>query len=221
MDDLVTYPSLSLSACVLLVLLSLSSPALTSPPFPTVSWISRIQTTAHCEPAFLPTTCVRTGGTLGDPSAWFLGSVAFAAVGFAEPEPPEMTVDELKLQARASGGHGAKDQFPVGMRVLQMVSNFTAQSTASSAAMHGHGGILGETDSPKLQEAPFLSCDSEVADKGFWTKLKDAIHQFIEELMAPPTKSAVCFGISLLTLLWHVVGIGRTKSDVDATSWIR
>ncbi|AQK69081.1 Two-component response regulator ARR12 [Zea mays] len=29
-----------------------------------------------------------------------------------------MTVDELKLQARASGGHGAKDQFPVGMRVL-------------------------------------------------------------------------------------------------------
>ncbi|ONM57056.1 Protein PIN-LIKES 7 [Zea mays] len=73
----------------------------------------------------------------------------------------------------------------------QMVSNFTAQSTASSAAMHGHGGILGETDSPELQEAPLLSCESEVADKGFWTKLKDAIHQFIEELMAPPTISAI------------------------------
>ncbi|PWZ37199.1 Protein PIN-LIKES 5 [Zea mays] len=63
--------------------------------------------------------------------------------------------------------------------------------------MHGHGGILGETDSPELQEAPLLSCESEVADKGFWTKLKDAIHQFIEELMAPPTISAICFGWSL------------------------
>lgn len=40
-------------------------------------------------------------------------------------------------------------------------------------------------------EAPLLSCESEVADKGFWTKLKDAIHQFIEELMAPPTISAI------------------------------
>ena len=29
-----------------------------------------------------------------------------------------MTVEEVKLQAKASGGHGAKDQFPVGMRVL-------------------------------------------------------------------------------------------------------
>ncbi|ONM26957.1 Protein PIN-LIKES 7 [Zea mays] len=57
--------------------------------------------------------------------------------------------------------------------------------------MHGHGGILGETDSPELQEAPLLSCESEVADKGFWTKPKDAIHQFIEELMAPPTMSAI------------------------------
>lgn len=40
-------------------------------------------------------------------------------------------------------------------------------------------------------EAPLLSCESEVADKGFWTNLKDAVHQFIEELMAPPTISAV------------------------------
>jgi hypothetical protein len=87
--------------------------------------------------------------------------------------------------------------------------------------MHGHGGILGETDSSELQEVPLLSCESEVADKGFWTKLKDAIHQFIEEVMAPPTISAVCLGISLLTSLWYVVGIGRTNSDVDATSWIR
>jgi hypothetical protein len=87
--------------------------------------------------------------------------------------------------------------------------------------MHVHGGILGETDSPELQEAPLLSCESEVADKGFWTKLKDAIHHFIKELMAPPTIFVVCLGISLLTSLWHVVGIGRTNSDVDATSWIR
>ncbi|PWZ28313.1 Protein disulfide isomerase-like 1-5 [Zea mays] len=28
-------------------------------------------------------------------------------------------------------------------------------------------GILGETDSPELQEAPLLFCESEVADKGF------------------------------------------------------
>lgn len=40
-------------------------------------------------------------------------------------------------------------------------------------------------------EAPLLSCESEVADKGFWTNLKDAVHQFIEELMAPPTISAI------------------------------
>ena len=87
--------------------------------------------------------------------------------------------------------------------------------------MHGHGGTLGETDSPETQEVPLLSCESEVADKGFWTKLKDAIHQIIEELMALRTISAVCLGISLLTSLWHIVGIGRTNSDVDATSWIR
>uniref|UniRef100_A0A804MNF2 Ubiquitin carrier protein 7 n=2 Tax=Zea mays TaxID=4577 RepID=A0A804MNF2_MAIZE len=51
-------------------------------------------------------------GTLGDPGAWFLGSTAFAAVGFAEPEPTEMTVDELKLQARASGGHDLRTSSP-------------------------------------------------------------------------------------------------------------
>jgi hypothetical protein len=44
---------------------------------------------------------------------------ACIAVGFAEPEAEEMTVEEVKLQAaKANGGHGAKDQFPVGMRVL-------------------------------------------------------------------------------------------------------
>ncbi|CAN6198857.1 unnamed protein product [Urochloa humidicola] len=40
-------------------------------------------------------------------------------------------------------------------------------------------------------EAPLLSCESDVADKGFWTNLKDTVHQFVEELMAPPTISAL------------------------------
>jgi hypothetical protein len=42
-----------------------------------------------------------------------------------------------------------------------------------------------------MQEAPLLSCESDVTDKGFWTKLKEAVHQLVEELMAPPTISAV------------------------------
>ncbi|VAI20948.1 unnamed protein product [Triticum turgidum subsp. durum] len=41
-------------------------------------------------------------------------------------------------------------------------------------------------------EAPLLSCESDVANnKGFWTNLKEAVHQLIEELMAPPTISAI------------------------------
>nr|ACG28874.1 auxin Efflux Carrier family protein [Zea mays] len=51
---------------------------------------------------------------------------------------------------------------------------------------HEHG-----EEEEHQMEAPLLSCESEVADKGFWTKLKDAIHQFIKELMAPPTISAI------------------------------
>ncbi|KAL5678366.1 hypothetical protein ACJX0J_014497, partial [Zea mays] len=51
---------------------------------------------------------------------------------------------------------------------------------------HEHG-----EEEEHQMEAPPLSCESEVADKGFWTKLKDAIHQFIEELMAPRTISAI------------------------------
>jgi two-component response regulator ARR-B family len=35
-----------------------------------------------------------------------------------------MTAKELKLHARANGGHGAEDQFPVGMRVLSVSSSF-------------------------------------------------------------------------------------------------
>ncbi|XP_062194195.1 protein PIN-LIKES 7-like [Phragmites australis] len=49
----------------------------------------------------------------------------------------------------------------------------------------------GEQREQNEMEAPLLSCQSEVANKGFWTNLKDAVHQFIEELMAPPTISAI------------------------------
>lgn len=48
-----------------------------------------------------------------------------------------------------------------------------------------------EQDEGNQIEAPLLSCDSEVANKGFWTKLKEALHQLVEELMAPPTISAI------------------------------
>ncbi|AQK42171.1 Protein PIN-LIKES 7 [Zea mays] len=51
---------------------------------------------------------------------------------------------------------------------------------------HEHG-----EEKEHQMEAPLLSCESEVTDKGFWTKLKDAIHQFIEEMMAPPTISTI------------------------------
>ncbi|CAM0953046.1 unnamed protein product [Alopecurus aequalis] len=40
-------------------------------------------------------------------------------------------------------------------------------------------------------EAPLLSCDSEVDDKSLWTNLKEAMHQLAEELMTPPTISAI------------------------------
>lgn len=48
-----------------------------------------------------------------------------------------------------------------------------------------------ENGEENQMEAPLLTCESEVADKGFWTNLKDTVHQFIEELMAPPTISAI------------------------------
>lgn len=46
----------------------------------------------------------------------------------------------------------------------------------------------------EIQEAPLLSCESKVAKKCSWTttNLKDTIHHVVEELMAPPTLSAVC-----------------------------
>ncbi|XP_047049895.1 protein PIN-LIKES 7-like [Lolium rigidum] len=48
-----------------------------------------------------------------------------------------------------------------------------------------------EHDDGNHMEAPLLSCESDVTDKGFWTKLKEAVHQLVEELMAPPTISAI------------------------------
>lgn len=47
-----------------------------------------------------------------------------------------------------------------------------------------------------MQSAPLLlSCESDVADKGCWTNLKETLHQVVEELTAPPTISAVRFCI--------------------------
>jgi predicted permease len=45
----------------------------------------------------------------------------------------------------------------------------------------------------EIQEAPLLSGESEIAKKGSWTttNLKDTIHHVVEELMAPPTLSAI------------------------------
>ncbi|TVU10369.1 hypothetical protein EJB05_43894 [Eragrostis curvula] len=55
-------------------------------------------------------------------------------------------------------------------------------------------------------EAPLLSFQSEVADKGFWTNLKDAVHQFIEELMAPPTiASMIGFIVGLVPWLKSLI----------------
>ncbi|TVU10371.1 hypothetical protein EJB05_43896, partial [Eragrostis curvula] len=57
-----------------------------------------------------------------------------------------------------------------------------------------------------MQETPLLSCQSEVADKGFWTNLKDAVHQFIEELMAPPTiASMIGFIVGLVPWLKSLI----------------
>lgn len=55
-------------------------------------------------------------------------------------------------------------------------------------------------------EAPLLSCDSEIANKGFWTNLKETVHQVIEELMAPPTVSAIIgFVVGLVPWLKSLV----------------
>jgi hypothetical protein len=76
-------------------------------------------------------------------------------------------------------------------------------------------GIFKETDlqEMEMQEAPLLSCESEVADKGFWTNLKDAVHQFIEELMAPPTISAVCYYVSVSAFLASHFTVARSWKD--------
>ncbi|KAL5205182.1 hypothetical protein ABZP36_033391 [Zizania latifolia] len=56
-------------------------------------------------------------------------------------------------------------------------------------------------------EAPLLSCQSEmVANKGFWTNLKETVHQVVKELMAPPTVSAMLgFVVGLVPWLKSLV----------------
>ncbi|KAF8783867.1 hypothetical protein HU200_000312 [Digitaria exilis] len=47
-----------------------------------------------------------------------------------------MTVEEVKLQARANGGHGGKDQFPVGMRVLAVDDDPTCLKVLENLLNH-------------------------------------------------------------------------------------
>jgi hypothetical protein len=75
----------------------------------------------------------------------------------------------------------------------------------------------GEHREESQMEAPLLSCQSEVADKGFWTNVKDTIHQFIEELMAPPTISAMTgFVVGLVPWLKSlIIGSGAPLKVVQ------
>ncbi|BAT09339.1 protein PIN-LIKES 7 [Oryza sativa Japonica Group] len=52
---------------------------------------------------------------------------------------------------------------------------------------------LAQHNEENQMEAPLLSCESKVAKKCSWTttNLKDTIHHVVEELMAPPTLSAI------------------------------
>jgi hypothetical protein len=64
--------------------------------------------------------------------------LVFGAVGFAEAEAEEMTVEDVKLQAAKAngGGHGAKDQFPVGMRVLAVDDDPTCLKLLEKLLQH-------------------------------------------------------------------------------------
>jgi hypothetical protein len=79
----------------------------------------------------------------------------------------------------------------------------------------------------ETQEVPLLSRQSEVAGKGFWTNVKDTIHQFIEELMAPPTISAVRslfpsphFAISAIRLLNKSHDKTESRLNFRSDDWI-
>ncbi|XP_006660956.1 protein PIN-LIKES 7-like [Oryza brachyantha] len=65
---------------------------------------------------------------------------------------------------------------------------------------------LTEHNEENQMEAPLLSCESEIANKGFWTNMKETIHQVVEELMAPPTVSAILgFVVGLVPWLKSLV----------------
>uniref|UniRef100_A0A0D9XGJ3 Uncharacterized protein n=1 Tax=Leersia perrieri TaxID=77586 RepID=A0A0D9XGJ3_9ORYZ len=66
--------------------------------------------------------------------------------------------------------------------------------------------IFRESDLSEMQEAPLLSCESGIANKGIWTNLKETVHQVVEELMAPPTVSAILgFVVGLVPWLKSLV----------------
>uniref|UniRef100_A0A0D9XGJ4 Auxin efflux carrier family protein n=1 Tax=Leersia perrieri TaxID=77586 RepID=A0A0D9XGJ4_9ORYZ len=71
---------------------------------------------------------------------------------------------------------------------------------------------LTEHNEENQLEAPLLSCESGIANKGIWTNLKETVHQVVEELMAPPTVSAILgFVVGLVPWLKSLV-IGLRKS---------
>uniref|UniRef100_A0A0E0M4C0 Auxin efflux carrier family protein n=1 Tax=Oryza punctata TaxID=4537 RepID=A0A0E0M4C0_ORYPU len=64
-----------------------------------------------------------------------------------------------------------------------------------------------EHNEENQMEAPLLTCEREIANKGgFWTNLKETVHQVVEELMAPPTVSAILgFVVGLVPWLKSLV----------------
>lgn len=61
-------------------------------------------------------------------------------------------------------------------------------------------------DGNQISAPLLLSCESDVADKGCWTNLKETLHQVVEELTAPPTISAIIgFVVGLVPWLKSLV----------------
>lgn len=70
-----------------------------------------------------------------------------------------------------------------------------------------------------MQEAPLLTCEREIANKGgFWTNLKETVHQVVEELMAPPTVSAVCSCQNQLHHFHHIKLISMLIAHIGSVN---
>uniref|UniRef100_A0A0E0QUW5 Uncharacterized protein n=1 Tax=Oryza rufipogon TaxID=4529 RepID=A0A0E0QUW5_ORYRU len=75
------------------------------------------------------------------------------------------------------------------------------------AALLVSAKLAPEHNEENQMEAPLLTCEREIANKGgFWTNLKETVHQVVEELMAPPTVSAILgFVVGLVPWLKSLV----------------